>query len=704
MTNITPTKGSAENRLNVNIQRGDVSSLPQSLRETKVPRTVEGQIQGQNKDGSTRILTDEGPVNLRLKGDPPPQGAKVRIEVRPNVNAEQASRGRVDIRVEIPVERATTKATPAQATNTPAPTAKNASTQTQAPTTAPTPNLSAQPLTSQLRGALQAQNLQNTQGLNTNTAPTTPPNSSGNAVSNVAQPILRVGTPLQLNSITTGSTFTSPNLNLNTINTNLPSSITNLGTRGSTSLISALLGLSAPPQNNLQPILAQSFPLTPNSLLASANNVNAQSLLKPLTPNSSPLTQSGGVTTQQPALNIKSPLSTLNMSTIPNATGTTPTKFLSTNVNASILNAPNAISMSGVNTLQSSNIAPIGNSPQQPMQLVLSNASLSLNAKVLSIMPNVPLTTNNMNTVSPAPQFMTSNMRPGQAMGIIQPDVALANGEIRTPITLYSGARQLSGQFFLPANTTGLNAGSQILLDIMNVQTAPNSVAPATAQKFSGLQGLQQLMSQLDFFNADILDMLETIQTEAETSIVNNPALRFMAQAATPSRLTSTILFFMAALKGGDIKQWLGHQNINTINAKQKTELLAKLERSFTTLSRSFAEPTPVQGGEWRSFQMPMLFGLDLSRLQFHIRDYDHDNNTPSEDQERPLKRFIIDFTMSKMGDMQIDSLLMNQRLETILRSDQEFSQTMRQNLRQKYTDIMSNIGYQGHLDFQLKA
>ncbi|PJF38278.1 MAG: hypothetical protein CUN55_17825, partial [Phototrophicales bacterium] len=175
----------------------------------------------------------------------------------------------------------------------------------------------------------------------------------------------------------------------------------------------------------------------------------------------------------------------------------------------------------------------------------------------------------------------------------------------RIPVTLINAGRPIAGQFLLPANIGRVPAGTQISLSINSVQSfAPNG--QLLSRPLTGLDGLMQAISESDIFTDDILKLIETLQNKLPTESLN-AALRFIPQAASPARLASTMLFFMAALKGDDIKQWLGERNFQTLKNMPSKNLTGKLERSFSALSRSMNDPVNVQGGEWRSLQMPML-------------------------------------------------------------------------------------------------
>src|SRR5690606_37418881 len=70
-------------------------------------------------------------------------------------------------------------------------------------------------------------------------------------------------------------------------------------------------------------------------------------------------------------------------------------------------------------------------------------------------------------------------------------------------------------------------------------------------------------------------------------------------------QLTAALVFFMAALRGGDVRNWLGGQAVQTLESSARGGGLTKaLADDFQTLQRA-AEPSEAG---WRSFLIPIAW------------------------------------------------------------------------------------------------
>jgi len=341
----------------------------------------------------------------------------------------------------------------------------------------------------------------------------------------------------------------------------------------------------------------------------------------------------------------------------------------------------------------------------------VAGSAVTLDARVVDIMrPSVLSGAGGAGTGGASSGvFSGANAQPGQITAVIGSMVqggaqAGAQGGAptgaRMSVSLFDGGRPLAGQFLLPAGLQGLPEGTELRLDVVQAQ-AVGAQGRAVGAPMAGLSGLYQALGLMDSGWGDMAEFLNIVAAKLPP-VDAQAAMRIMPQigGAGMARFTTPVLFFLAALRGGDMTAWMGERNSNLLRGEGRSDLIGRLERGFSALGKSFREPVPVPGGELRSVSLPMLFGPDLSRLQFHVRDYHGDGENGKDGDDKPDRRIVIDFSLSRMGDMQIDSLLIGQRMETVLRTQTSFSEAMRQDLRKRYADVMRGIGYQGHLDF----
>jgi len=167
----------------------------------------------------------------------------------------------------------------------------------------------------------------------------------------------------------------------------------------------------------------------------------------------------------------------------------------------------------------------------------------------------------------------------------------------------------------------------------------------------------------------DIYQNLARAAPQAAQSTTN-----MMPSPANPAQLGPAALFFMAAVRGGNLTQWLGDkaQEILSQSSKGKS-LLNRLTQEGSVLSRMEAP-----GQEWRSIALPFYSDQEVHKLILHYK-HEHADQNDQEAQKGKQTRFIFELTPSQMGPLQIDGLYRGQRLDVIIRSQDNFSAAMRQ-------------------------
>ncbi len=189
----------------------------------------------------------------------------------------------------------------------------------------------------------------------------------------------------------------------------------------------------------------------------------------------------------------------------------------------------------------------------------------------------------------------------------------------------------------------------------------------------------------------------ETLTLLAAT---NPPAARHLAAQVIPrldSSLTSGMLFFISALRGGNVRGWLGEGVERTLQ-RHRPGLLGRLGDDFRAISRTADDP---QGGEWRSVPIPLLGGESLEQIRLHIRRHGDDDETGDD---KAQSRFIVDLSLSRMGRMQLDGLVRggeSKRLDLIVRSPSPLTPAMREDIRRIFSAAGEATGIKGGVTFQ---
>lgn len=224
-------------------------------------------------------------------------------------------------------------------------------------------------------------------------------------------------------------------------------------------------------------------------------------------------------------------------------------------------------------------------------------------------------------------------------------------------------------------------AGTNVLMTIETQKTAaPAVIPPLPQQDFPELQQVIQALVQID---------PQLAQQMVDTHLPQ-PA----AQLATP------LLFFLSALKQGDIKGWLGRDVGEAMAKGNKAELFTKLVRTLNASVQTAQDPVV---GEWKSYPVPLLNNGQLQALTLHVHADGGGKSTGGDEAKTPNQvRFLIDVCMSRLGTMQLDGLVRPKKLDMIVRSESALPPGLPQDLRNGYISTIEALGFTGSLSFQI--
>lgn len=256
--------------------------------------------------------------------------------------------------------------------------------------------------------------------------------------------------------------------------------------------------------------------------------------------------------------------------------------------------------------------------------------------------------------------------------------------ELTTMTTLPDGTQK-------PAPTTmvlqfparGLAPATVLQLSVLP-QTQPVSIAAAPITATTTLPW------------ASIDDALRVLHAEPQGQTAIS-----MLQAALPkptgaAGFAAPVLMFVAALRSGDVANWIGEKTADLLKVTKRGEALARISSDFAAQSRESAD---APKGEWKSMALPMAFGQEVGRITLHTRAFERDDET------NPAKRasgtrFVMDVNLTRMGDLQIDGFSLEKKLDVTLRTEQHLSPAMRESVRARYANALQGIGFAGHLNF----
>lgn len=298
----------------------------------------------------------------------------------------------------------------------------------------------------------------------------------------------------------------------------------------------------------------------------------------------------------------------------------------------------------------------------------------SLSVKIVSI---TIATTAPASLTPPAPQGQIS-LAPGS---IISGVVSGHQGVGQTVLSTHIGPLSLP-------TTTPLPPGSELKFEIIAFKPLVSGTTPH-GQLHSGGAPLED--GDWHAFD-EALDVLRDAAPGAHNHILQS------AMPKADPQLAGNILFFLSALRGGDLKSWMGDGPLRILE-RLRPELAGRLKHDLGQMSRKFEDPL---SGEWRLNTVPFLHGAEIDRLQLLIRDQENKD----EDDHGPSKggtRFVVDLNLTRLGHMQIDGLVGNdnKRLDLVLRTDEPLTPAMRDDIRYLYADALELTGLEGSVGFQ---
>ncbi|HCS22545.1 MAG TPA: hypothetical protein PLW48_05010 [Alphaproteobacteria bacterium] len=275
----------------------------------------------------------------------------------------------------------------------------------------------------------------------------------------------------------------------------------------------------------------------------------------------------------------------------------------------------------------------------------------------------------------------------GSVLAVVESLTASGVPVIRTP-----------DAHFVLRQSAALPVGTQIIM----------TLTPATAQDImaalppmGGTQGLRLFDPLFSGTWGALEDALLALSASSPAAAQN--MLQTIPAATT--RLAPTSLFFLAALRMGNIESWLGENALQALRSGGKRELAERLTQDFAKLAS--LSKTAI-AGEWRAISMPLLQqDQHVHLIQFFLRQPPPDD--AGEDGEgasarEKTTRFILNLHLSRMGDMQLDGFVQKKRFDLIMRAEESLPAAIRQEILQKFTAGLEQSGMEGSMRFQTRA
>lgn len=275
----------------------------------------------------------------------------------------------------------------------------------------------------------------------------------------------------------------------------------------------------------------------------------------------------------------------------------------------------------------------------------------------------------------------------GSVLAIVESLTASGAPVIRTP-----------DAHFVLRQSAALPVGAQIIM----------TLTPATAQDImaalppmGGTQGLRVFDPLFGGTWGALEDALLALSASSPAAAQN----MLQTIPAATARLAPTSLFFLAALRMGNIESWLGENALQALRSGGKRELAERLTQDFAKLAS--LSKTAI-AGEWRAISMPLLQqDQHVHLIQFFLRQPPPDDTGEEGDTagaREKTTRFILNLHLSRMGDMQLDGFVQKKRFDLIMRAEESLPAAIRQEILQKFAAGLEHSGMEGSMRFQTRA
>jgi hypothetical protein len=157
------------------------------------------------------------------------------------------------------------------------------------------------------------------------------------------------------------------------------------------------------------------------------------------------------------------------------------------------------------------------------------------------------------------------------------------------------------------------------------------------------------------------------------------------------------ILFFMAALRAGDVRSWLGDDATGALERGGHGQILTRIGEDFQQIGRLASEP---QSNGWQTVLFPVFDGERLQQIRMYMRR--HGRKDPNGDDPRSGgSRFVVEADLSRIGPIQLDGLVRKKQLDLILRTRVPLPEEMRSEITAIFTNALTSADLAGAVSFE---
>lgn len=233
-----------------------------------------------------------------------------------------------------------------------------------------------------------------------------------------------------------------------------------------------------------------------------------------------------------------------------------------------------------------------------------------------------------------------------------------------------------------------LPVGTAVRLDVQPMPAQPSPGAPLPAEAQTSVTTLAQTWPALE----------DTLKLFPSTHDAARPLMAAMPEIGP--KLVSGLLFFIAAVRTGDLRQWIGARALAALEARSP-DLAAKLKGDMLQLQTLLVD-SPLQ--QWNSVMVPMMYQGQLEHARLFFRD-DREGDGQAKKKGGGDQRFIVEIDTSHLGEVQFDGFVRHggeaKQFDLIVRSGMALPAELQQQVRGTFDQAMGSTGMKGYLGFQ---
>lgn len=305
------------------------------------------------------------------------------------------------------------------------------------------------------------------------------------------------------------------------------------------------------------------------------------------------------------------------------------------------------------------------------------------------------------------PLRVVSVLPPGQAATIVTPDASaaarpVAGQSLHGVVIPSHGGNQAVVQTSLGtvslATPTALPAGTSLVLEFTGAPRPPAAVShPGTHG--ASQQAIDQAGRAALTWAREWPALDETLRVLADIAPGAHQHVTSSALPRPDAQLTSNVLFFLSALRGGDVRSWIGDGPARILQ-RLRADVANRLGDDFAQMSRTADEPA---SGDWRMTAVPFLAEDEIQKIRLLTRHHEENDEDEENDGESSGMRFVVDLDLTQLGRMQLDGLVADggKHVDLVVRTDNPLPPQMQSDIRDIFIDAAAVTGISGGVGFQ---